>query len=55
MGDQQYGIDPKVLEQYASEIKDTVALGVEVAIVIGGGNIFRGVIVTGKQIGRAHV
>jgi uridylate kinase len=43
MGDQQYGIDPKVLEQYASEIKDTVALGVEVAIVIGGGNIFRGV------------
>lgn len=43
MGDQQYGIDPKVLEQYASEIKETVALGVEVAIVIGGGNIFRGV------------
>jgi uridylate kinase len=43
MGDQQYGIDPKVLEQYAGEIKDTVALGVEVAIVIGGGNIFRGV------------
>ncbi len=43
MGDQQYGIDPKVLEQYANEIKDTVALGVEVAIVIGGGNIFRGV------------
>ncbi len=43
MGDQQYGIDPKVLEQYANEIKDTVAMGVEVAIVIGGGNIFRGV------------
>lgn len=43
MGDQQFGIDPKVLEQYANEIKDTVALGVEVAIVIGGGNIFRGV------------
>lgn len=43
MGDQQYGIDPKVLEQYANEIKDTVSLGVEVAIVIGGGNIFRGV------------
>jgi uridylate kinase len=43
MGDQQYGIDPKVLEKYANEIKDTVALGVEVAIVIGGGNIFRGV------------
>lgn len=43
MGDQQYGIDPKVLEQYANEIKETIALGVEVAIVIGGGNIFRGV------------
>lgn len=43
MGDQQYGIDPKVLEQYANEIKETVSLGVEVAIVIGGGNIFRGV------------
>ncbi|MCC6818271.1 MAG: UMP kinase, partial [Bacteroidia bacterium] len=43
MGDQQYGIDPKVLEQYANEIKETVALGIEVAIVIGGGNIFRGV------------
>lgn len=43
MGDQSYGIDPKILEQYASEIKETVALGIEVAIVIGGGNIFRGV------------
>ncbi|MBC7425734.1 MAG: UMP kinase [Bacteroidia bacterium] len=43
MGDQQYGIDPKVLEQYALEVKAAVALGVQVAIVIGGGNIFRGV------------
>lgn len=43
MGDQEYGIDPKVLEAYANEIKSTVALGVQVAIVIGGGNIFRGV------------
>jgi uridylate kinase len=43
MGEQQFGIDPKVLEKYANEIKDTVSLGVEVAIVIGGGNIFRGV------------
>ncbi len=43
MGDQQYGIDPKILEQYAAEIKETIALGIEVAIVIGGGNIFRGV------------
>ncbi|MDP2174820.1 MAG: UMP kinase [Bacteroidota bacterium] len=43
MGDQQYGIDPKILEQYASEIKEVQLMGVEVAIVIGGGNIFRGV------------
>lgn len=43
MGDQNYGIDPKILEQYANEIKDCIDLGVEIAIVIGGGNIFRGV------------
>lgn len=43
MGDQSYGIDPKVLEQYAKEVLNVVNLGVEVAIVIGGGNIFRGV------------
>lgn len=41
-GDQQYGIDPAMLEQYAKELKEVVALGVEVAVVIGGGNIFRG-------------
>lgn len=43
MGDRQYGIDPKRLAKYAKEIKEVVDLGVEVAIVIGGGNIFRGV------------
>ena len=43
MGDRQYGIDPKRLAIYAEEIKEVVALGIEVAIVIGGGNIFRGV------------
>lgn len=43
MGDQPYGIDPKILEQYARDIKLVVEQGVEVAIVIGGGNIFRGV------------
>ncbi len=43
MGERQYGIDPKRLEGYAQEIKEVVSLGVEVAIVIGGGNIFRGV------------
>ncbi|SDQ25242.1 uridylate kinase [Flagellimonas zhangzhouensis] len=42
MGEQQYGIDAKRLEEYAEEIKAVVNKGVEVAIVIGGGNIFRG-------------
>ena len=43
MGDRHYGIDPGRLEIYAEEIKAVVEKGVEVAIVIGGGNIFRGV------------
>lgn len=42
MGDQQYGIDPVRLKEYAQEIKQITEKGVEVAIVIGGGNIFRG-------------
>ena len=42
MGDKQYGIDSKRLEEYADEIKEVVEKGIEVAIVIGGGNIFRG-------------
>jgi uridylate kinase len=43
MGDRQYGIDPKRLAEYAAEIKKVTDKGVQVAIVIGGGNIFRGV------------
>ncbi len=43
MGSQQYGIDPDRLNQYAHEIKAVVEEGIEVAIVIGGGNIYRGV------------
>lgn len=43
MGDRQYGIDPHRLSEYAQDIKQVVEQGVEVAIVIGGGNIFRGV------------
>ena len=43
MGDRQYGIDPKRLAEYAQEIKTAVETGLEIAIVIGGGNIFRGV------------
>jgi uridylate kinase len=43
MGERQYGIDPKKLSEYADEIKKVHDKGVEIAIVIGGGNIFRGV------------
>ncbi len=43
MGERQYGIDPNRLNEYALEIKDVIEKGIEVAIVIGGGNIFRGV------------
>lgn len=42
MGDRQYGIDPNRLSDYANEIKKIVEKNIEVAIVIGGGNIFRG-------------
>src|SRR5665647_1235591 len=42
MGEKQYGIDEKRLNEYAVQIKEAVELGVEVSIVIGGGNIFRG-------------
>ena len=43
MGNKSHGIDPERIEQYAREIKKVQDLGVEIAIVIGGGNIFRGV------------
>lgn len=43
MGEKQFGIDHSRLNQYANEIKEVVEAGVEVAIVIGGGNIFRGI------------
>ena len=43
MGERSYGIDPKRLAEYAEDIKKITKKGVEVAIVIGGGNIFRGV------------
>lgn len=42
LGDQQYGVDPVILSRIARELRDISALGVEVAVVIGGGNIFRG-------------
>lgn len=43
MGNRQYGIDPERLSEYAQDIKAVTEKGIEVAIVIGGGNIFRGV------------
>ena len=42
MGEGDYGIDPVVLKRIAGEIREVVALGTEVAVVIGGGNYFRG-------------
>ncbi len=42
MGDKAFGLDSKVISQYAQDIKDLIELGVQVAIVIGGGNIYRG-------------
>ena len=42
MGDESFGIDPKVLDRMAQEIKEIVELGVQVGLVIGGGNLFRG-------------
>ncbi|HCI08594.1 MAG TPA: UMP kinase [Sulfitobacter sp.] len=42
MGDGEFGIDPKVLERMAQEIKELIEMGVEVGLVIGGGNLFRG-------------
>jgi uridylate kinase len=42
MGDQSYGLDPKIIGRIAQEVKSVNRLGVQIAIVIGGGNIFRG-------------
>lgn len=59
MGNQQYGIEGLRLADYAIQIKEISNLGVQVAIVIGGGNIFRGLSGVSKgfdrEIGRAHV
>lgn len=54
MGAQQHGIDPERLSVYASEIKSVVESGVQVAVVIGGGNIFRGIQGTAKGMDRVQ-
>jgi uridylate kinase len=53
MGDGKYGISPKTLQQIAGEVHEIVELGVEVGIVIGGGNIFRGVSASTEGMDRA--
>ena len=53
MGEQSYGVEPSTVDFMAREIKDAVSMGVQVAIVIGGGNIFRGVEASVKGIERA--
>jgi len=52
-GQQGYGIDPEVISAIAAEIKDVVDLGVQVALVIGGGNIFRGLSAASRGMDRA--
>lgn len=52
-GDQGYGIDPDVINGIAAEIKEVSTLGVEIAVVIGGGNIFRGLAASSKGMDRA--
>lgn len=54
MGSQKYGIDPEVLGRYAREIKDVSDKGVQIAIVIGGGNIYRGMQAEGMGIDRVQ-
>jgi len=53
MGDRGYGVDPATVDFIAKEIKDAVSMGVQMAIVIGGGNIFRGVEASVQGIERA--
>jgi uridylate kinase len=53
MGEQKYGVDPAVANQIASEVADIQKLGVQTAVVIGGGNIFRGVAASAKGMDRA--
>ncbi len=53
MGEKNYGVDSQVIETVASEIKEVHDLGIEVAVVIGGGNIFRGVSASARGMDRA--
>ena len=54
MGENSFGLDPDVISHYANDIKTIVELGVQVAVVIGGGNIYRGMNEAETGIERAH-
>jgi uridylate kinase len=54
MGEREYGIDPKVLEQFAADVVESASLGVQIGIVVGGGNIFRGVSGSTEGISRVQ-
>jgi uridylate kinase len=54
MGEKEFGLDPKMLQQYAKDIKSIAELGVQVGIVIGGGNIYRGMNESETGIERAQ-
>jgi uridylate kinase len=54
MGDQGFGIDSKMLKHYADQVKELLDLGVQVAVVIGGGNIYRGLQATESGIERVQ-
>lgn len=54
MGDRSFGLDPKMLTQYALDIKSIVELGIQVSVVIGGGNIYRGMNESETGIERAQ-
>lgn len=54
MGQGDYGIDTKMLRQVAEDLKDVASTGVQIAVVIGGGNIFRGMAPAAKNMDRAN-
>ncbi len=53
LGDAEYGIDPEVVRNIAGEVADAVAEGIQAAVVVGGGNIFRGLAASAKGMDRA--
>ena len=55
MGEAGYGIDPKVVEELAVQIKEIVDDGIQLAVTVGGGNIFRGLAGSAEGMDRAHL